>query len=49
VVAPSMPYLAAHIGWVAALSTGTVVAFVGAILWLFIRADQPFRPAQGAS
>jgi ACS family glucarate transporter-like MFS transporter len=49
VVAPSMPYLAAHIGWVAALSTGTVVAFIGAILWLFIRADQPFRPAQGAS
>ena len=44
VVAPSMPYLAAHIGWVAALSTGTVVAFVGAILWLFIRADQPFSP-----
>jgi ACS family glucarate transporter-like MFS transporter len=46
VVAPSMPYLAAQIGWVAALSTGTVVAFVGAILWLFIRADQPFKPAQ---
>jgi ACS family glucarate transporter-like MFS transporter len=49
VVAPSMPYLAAHIGWVAALSTGTVVAFIGAILWLFIRADQPFKPAQVAS
>ena len=41
VVAPSMPYLAAHIGWVAALSTGTIVAFVGAILWLFIRAISP--------
>jgi nitrate/nitrite transporter NarK len=44
VVAPLMPYLAGHIGWVAALSTGTIMAFVGATLWLFIRADRPFVP-----
>jgi ACS family glucarate transporter-like MFS transporter len=44
VVAPLMPYLASHVGWVTALSTGTVMAFVGAALWLFIRADQPFVP-----
>ena len=44
VVAPLMPYLANHVGWVTALSTGTVMAFVGAALWLFIRADHPFKP-----
>jgi ACS family glucarate transporter-like MFS transporter len=44
VVAPLMPFLASHIGWVAALSTGTVMAFIGATLWLFIRADEPFQP-----
>jgi predicted MFS family arabinose efflux permease len=44
VVAPLMPYLAGHIGWVAALSTGSIMAFVGAALWLFIRADRPFVP-----
>lgn len=44
VVASLMPYLASHVGWVTALSTGTVVAFVGAALWLFIRADRPFVP-----
>ena len=44
VVAPLMPFLAQHIGWVAALSTGTVVAFMGALLWLFVRVDRPFQP-----
>ena len=44
VVAPLMPYLASHVGWVTALSTGTVMAFVGAALWLFICADRPFVP-----
>ena len=33
-----------QVGWVTALSTGTVMAFVGAALWLFIRADHPFKP-----
>ncbi|MBT4855270.1 MAG: MFS transporter [Halieaceae bacterium] len=44
VVAPLMPFLAQHIGWVAALSTGSVVAFTGALLWLFVRVDRPFQP-----
>jgi ACS family glucarate transporter-like MFS transporter len=42
--------LALKIGWIAALSTGTLVAFLGAVLWLFIRVDRPFqpRPREGA-
>ena len=46
VVAPLMPFLAQHIGWVAALATGTGVALAGAVLWLFIRVDQPFTPGE---
>ena len=49
VVAPLMPYLASHVGWLTALSTGTVMAFVGAALWLFIRADRPFVPKTAAA
>ncbi|MDB2440966.1 MFS transporter [Luminiphilus sp.] len=50
IVGPLMPFLALKIGWVAALSTGTLVAFLGAVLWLFIRVDRPFqpRPREGA-
>ena len=44
VVAPLMPFLAQHVGWVVALSTGTAVAFSGALLWLFVRVDRPFEP-----
>jgi ACS family glucarate transporter-like MFS transporter len=44
-----MPYLASHVGWVTALSTGTMMAFVGAALWLFIRADRPFVPNTAAA
>jgi len=44
IVGPLMPFLALKIGWVAALSTGTLVAFLGAVLWLFIRIDKPFQP-----
>jgi ACS family glucarate transporter-like MFS transporter len=36
--------LALKIGWVAALSTGTLAAFLGAVIWLFIRIDKPFQP-----
>ena len=46
VVAPLMPFLAQHIGWVAALATGSGVALAGAVLWLFIRVDQPFTPGE---
>jgi ACS family glucarate transporter-like MFS transporter len=45
IVAPLMPYLAEHFGWVAALSTGVAVAAFGGLLWLFIRADRPFEAA----
>ena len=50
IVGPLMPFLALKIGWVAALSTGTLAAFLGAVLWLFIRVDRPFqpRPREGA-
>jgi dipeptide/tripeptide permease len=44
VVAPLMPYLASHVGWVTALSTGSLMALIGAGLWLFICADRPFVP-----
>ena len=44
IVGPLMPFLALKVGWVAALSTGSIVAFIGAALWLFIRVDRPFRP-----
>ena len=44
IVGPLMPFLALKIGWVAALSTGTLMAFLGAVLWLFIRIDKPFQP-----
>jgi len=44
IVGPLMPFLALKVGWVAALSTGSIVAFIGAVLWLFIRVDRPFQP-----
>ena len=44
IVGPLMPFLALKVGWVAALSTGSIVAFIGAALWLLIRVDRPFQP-----
>jgi ACS family glucarate transporter-like MFS transporter len=44
IVGPLMPFLALKVGWVAALSTGSIVAFIGAALWLFIQVDRPFQP-----
>ena len=38
-----VPFLAERFGWVAALSTGSLFALVGAALWLLIRADEPLR------
>ena len=38
-----VPIVAEHFGWVAALSTGSLLAFVAAALWLFIRADEPMK------
>jgi ACS family glucarate transporter-like MFS transporter len=36
-----VPLTASHFGWVAAVSTGSVFALVGALLWFFIRGDRP--------
>jgi len=36
-----VPITANLLGWPAAIMTGSVFAIVGAILWLFIRADEP--------
>ena len=36
-----VPFTAGLFGWPAAMVTGSVFAIVGALLWLFIRADQP--------
>jgi ACS family glucarate transporter-like MFS transporter len=36
-----VPLLAERFGWLVALSTGSLFALLGAVLWLFIRADQP--------
>ena len=39
-----MPFLALKVGWVVALSTGTLMAFIGAALWLLIDVDKVFQP-----
>jgi len=36
-----VPFTAGIFGWPAAMVTGSVFAIVGALLWLFIRADEP--------
>jgi ACS family glucarate transporter-like MFS transporter len=36
-----VPLTAAAFGWPAAMATGSIFALVGALLWLFIRADEP--------
>lgn len=36
-----VPAMASLFGWPAAIATGSVFAIVGALLWLFIRADEP--------
>lgn len=36
-----VPLTAQTFGWTIAMVTGTVFAFISAILWLFVRADQP--------
>jgi len=37
----TVPFVASWLGWPAAIGSGTVFAFIGALLWLFIRADEP--------
>lgn len=36
-----VPVTADFLGWPAAMMTGSVFAIVGALLWLFVRADEP--------
>ncbi len=36
-----VPFTAGILGWPAAMVTGSAFAVVGALLWLFIRADEP--------
>jgi len=36
-----VPVTAGLFGWPAAMATGSIFAIIGALLWLFIRADEP--------
>jgi ACS family glucarate transporter-like MFS transporter len=36
-----VPFIAAWLGWSAAIISGSLFALIGALLWLFIRADEP--------
>ena len=38
-----VPILAERFGWIVALSSGSVMAIIATVLWLFIRADEPMR------
>jgi ACS family glucarate transporter-like MFS transporter len=40
-----VPLIANWLGWPVAISTGSLFALVGALLWLFIRADEPMQEA----
>ncbi len=36
-----VPFTAAKLGWVTAISSGAVFAIIGAIIWLFVHGDRP--------
>jgi ACS family glucarate transporter-like MFS transporter len=36
-----VPLLSTHFGWVAAVSSGSIFALIGAALWFFVRGDRP--------
>ena len=36
-----VPFIAAKLGWVTAISSGAVFAIIGAIIWLFVHGDRP--------
>ena len=44
-----VPVTAGLLGWPAAIATGSVFAMVGALLWLFIRADEPMAGQNSAA
>jgi ACS family glucarate transporter-like MFS transporter len=39
----TVPIIADQFGWVASLSTGSLMAVVAAVLWLYIRPDEPME------
>ncbi|MFT5501161.1 MAG: ACS family glucarate transporter-like MFS transporter [Woeseiaceae bacterium] len=43
--AMSVPFLADVLGWPVAMASGSVFAVVGALLWLFVKADKPVGEA----
>jgi ACS family glucarate transporter-like MFS transporter len=43
-----VPFTAAWLGWSAAIISGSLFAIVGAMLWLFIRADEPMAETPGS-
>ena len=43
-----VPFIAAWLGWSAAIISGSLFAIVGALLWLFIRADEPIAETPGS-
>jgi len=48
--APLIPVLVGHFGWLVALSTGSVFALLGALLWLWVRVDEPLLgPTESAT
>ncbi|MDX1642999.1 MAG: MFS transporter [Thermoanaerobaculia bacterium] len=42
-----VPWMAEQFGWIAALSTGSLFALLGAVLWLFIRPDEALETRHG--
>jgi ACS family glucarate transporter-like MFS transporter len=49
VATPMVPILKDQFGWYVALSSGAVFAVIGAVLWLFIRADRVMEDVSAAS
>jgi ACS family glucarate transporter-like MFS transporter len=43
-----VPFIAGWLGWSAAIISGSLFAIVGALLWLFIRADEPIAETPGS-
>lgn len=41
-----VPFVAATLGWTVAVASGALFLLIGAILWLFIRADRPMLEQQ---
>ncbi|MBT8077775.1 MAG: MFS transporter [Gammaproteobacteria bacterium] len=44
-----VPLIAEAFGWTAAVASGSIFAFTGAALWLFIRADEPMIESEAVA